>query len=94
MTITAPLRRGNLYNSGNGKEVRLMVSEAQKRASAKYREKKKTLALEFSPREFDVWEHLEDVKSRGGKKSVYVKNMLRYAMENPEFAEKMLESSE
>lgn len=70
-----------------------MVSEAQKRASAKYREKKKTLSLEFSPREIDMWEHLECVKERGGQKSVYVKNMLRYAMENPDFAEKILESS-
>lgn len=58
-----------------------MVSEAQKRASAKYREKKKTLTLEFSHREIDVWEHLEKIKEQGGQKSVYIKNLVRADME-------------
>ena len=70
-----------------------MVTEAQKRASAKYREKKKTLTLEFSPREIDVWEHLEKVKEKGGQKAAYAKNLIRLAMEDPELAKKVLEMS-
>lgn len=70
-----------------------MVSESQKRASAKYRKKKKTLTLEFSEQEMDVWEHLECVKEQGGQKSVYAKNLLRLAMEDHELAKKMLEIS-
>lgn len=50
-----------------------MVTEAQKRASAKYqREKMKQVSVKFSPNESDIYEW---VKSQKGSASGYLKRL-------------------
>lgn len=54
-------------------------SEAQRRASLKYRkERTKQLAMRFYPAEMDLWEHL-DAKPN---KAAYIKDLIRRDMEN------------
>lgn len=56
-----------------------MVSEAQRRASAKYqREKMKQVSVKFSPNEMDIYEW---VREQGGSASGYIKQLVRADME-------------
>lgn len=53
-------------------------SEAQRRATLKYRrEKTKQLAMRFYPDDMELWEHLEKQPS----KAAYVKRLIREDME-------------
>ena len=55
-----------------------MVSEAQKRASAKYRkEKMKQLSISFSPNEMDLYEFLKSQENTSG----FIKQLVRDAMQ-------------
>ena len=54
------------------------VSDAQKRATAKYlREKVKTMSIRFSPAEHDLFEWLDAQPNKQG----YVKRLIREDME-------------
>lgn len=53
-----------------------MKTEAQKRASRKYRAKTKKMQLEFYPTEADLITHLE----KQDKKQTYIKNLIREDM--------------
>lgn len=56
----------------------MAVSEAQKRASAKYvKEKVKQTTLAFYPAEYDLWEHLQTQPNKAG----YIKGLIRADME-------------
>ncbi len=58
-----------------------MVSEAQRRASAKYkREKMKQVSLRFSPNEMDLYEFLRSHDNVAG----YLKGLIRRDMEEAE----------
>lgn len=53
------------------------ASDAQKRADAKYkREKMKSYGLRFSPKEMDIWEHLQKQPNKSG----YIKQLIRNDM--------------
>ena len=52
------------------------TSEAQRRAIKKYKEKMKRIALDFSPAETDIWDHIQSQ----GKKQTYIKNLIREDM--------------
>lgn len=54
-----------------------MVSEAQKKALKKYKEKIKRLTLDFTPSEADLYEHI----SKQPKKQTYIKDLIRVDME-------------
>lgn len=43
-----------------------MVSEAQKRATAKYAKKVKQVNLRFCPPEFALWNHLQEMENKNG----------------------------
>lgn len=53
-----------------------MVSESQKQAAKKYREKTKKMQLEFSPMEEDLWNHIQSQP----KKQTYIKDLIRKDM--------------
>ena len=53
------------------------TSEAQLRATKKYKEKVKRITIDFSPREADLWEHLQ----KADKKQTYIKDLIRADME-------------
>lgn len=54
-------------------------SEAQRRASAKYRkEHTKQLSMRFFPSDMELWEHLE----KQPKKADYIKRLIREDLEN------------
>lgn len=56
-------------------EVVPMVTEAQRRANAKYqREKMKQINVKFSPNEYDLWEW---AKAQGDNASGYIKGLIR-----------------
>lgn len=57
-----------------------MVSEAQKRASKKYREKSKFITLEFHESELDLYNFV----SRQGAKRTYLKDLIRADMQQKE----------
>lgn len=55
-----------------------MVSESQKRATAKYqREKSKAVTIRFFPSDMDLYEHLKSQPNQAG----YVKELIRRDME-------------
>lgn len=55
-----------------------MVSDAQKRASAKYHKEKLTQrVVRFSPNEKDILEYLDSMPNRAG----YIKELIRADME-------------
>lgn len=56
--------------------VYTMVSDAQKRANAKYAKKVKTQLVKFYPTETDIWEHLQDQPNKMG----YIKALIRADM--------------
>ena len=54
-----------------------MVTEAQKKAAKKYREKLKGLRIDFSPAEAEMWDHIQ----KQPKKQTYIKDLIRADME-------------
>ncbi|MDD6651312.1 MAG: hypothetical protein PUE49_03835 [Eggerthellales bacterium] len=64
-----------------------MVSEAQKRASAKYEAQNvRRVTVKFYPSEEDLWEYLELQSNRMG----YIKSLIRRDLENARAAERYL----
>ena len=62
----------------------MALSEAQKRANAKYnKEKMKQIAIRFSPNEMDVFEHVKSQPNIAG----YIKQLVREDMARGEFAD-------
>lgn len=56
-----------------------MVSDAQKRADAKYkREKTQQFAFRFFPKDRALWDHLQ----KQPNKAEYIKSLIRADMEN------------
>lgn len=56
-----------------------MVSEAQKRANAKYaREKVRNQLVKFYPKDSDIWDHLQKQPNKMG----YIKDLIRRDMEH------------
>ncbi|MGI6028069.1 MAG: hypothetical protein ACOX81_01495 [Candidatus Heteroscillospira sp.] len=53
------------------------MTEAQRKAIKKYREKGKRITVDFYPSELDLWEHLQ----AQDKKQTYIKNLIRAEME-------------
>ena len=53
------------------------MTEAQKKAKKKYRDKGKRLTLDFYPTESDLWEHIQAQPNKQG----YIKSMIRADME-------------
>ena len=54
-----------------------MITEAQRKAKAKYNSKVKKVLIEFYPTELDLIEHLE----KQDKKQTYIKKLIRVDME-------------
>lgn len=54
-----------------------MVSEAQLKASKKYKKKVNRITVDFYPTEDDLWAHLNIQE----KKQTYIKNLIRDDME-------------
>jgi hypothetical protein len=54
-----------------------MPSEAQRKATKKYREKMKRITVDFYPTELDLWEHIQ----AQDKKQTYIKDLIRADME-------------
>lgn len=57
-----------------------MLTEAQKKAKEKYRQKRKSVLLEFFPPEVDLYEYLQKQPS----KATYIKNLIRDDMKKSE----------
>ena len=58
----------------------MSTSDAQKRASAKYRKRNvKTVAINFYPSEADLYSYLTAQKNRSG----YIKDLIKQDMEKP-----------
>ena len=53
-----------------------MASEAQLKASKKYKEKVKRITIEFHPTELEMWEHIQSQP----KKQTYIKNLIKADM--------------
>ena len=54
------------------------TSEAQLKAVQKYKQEKvKRITIEFSPKESDLWEHIQ----KQPKKQTYIKDLIRADME-------------
>ena len=53
------------------------TSDAQYRASQKYKQKVKRITLEFSPVESELWEHIQ----KQPKKQTYIKALIRADIE-------------
>ena len=56
------------------------TSEAQIRATMKYREKMNRLTLDFSPAEKDLWDHIQSQP----RKATYIKDLIRADMAKKE----------
>jgi hypothetical protein len=52
------------------------MTEAQKRAKAKYQEKVNRLCVDFYPTESDLWQHI----NKQPKKQTYIKDLVRQDM--------------
>lgn len=52
------------------------MTEAQKRAKAKYRKKVNRLSIDFHPTEDELWEHI----NKQQKKQTYIKDLVRRDM--------------
>ena len=59
-----------------------MTTEAQRRASQKYREKVKRITIDFYPTEAELWDHIQSQE----KKQTYIKDLIRKEMEKKEEA--------
>lgn len=58
------------------KENLPMPTEAQKRATKKYKEKANRITVDFYPTEDDLWQHLQSQE----KKQTYIKDLIRVDM--------------
>lgn len=54
-----------------------MASDAQKKATKKYREKINRITVDFSPAEAELWEHIQNQP----KKQTYIKDLIRADIE-------------
>lgn len=54
-----------------------MVSEAQKKANKKYKEKTKRITVDFYPSEMELWEHINNQP----QKQTYIKSLIRADVE-------------
>lgn len=54
-----------------------MASDAQKKASKKYKEKLKRITIDFYPADAEVWEHIQ----KQAKKQTYIKDLIRADIE-------------
>ena len=54
-----------------------MATEAQRKASKKYKQKMNRLTVDFSPAEAELFEHI----SKQPRKQTYIKNLIRADME-------------
>ena len=54
------------------------MSEAQKKALAKYKANVKRLTIDFPPTDAELWEHIQ----KQPKKQTYIKDLIRADMEN------------
>lgn len=54
-----------------------MTTEAQRRASKKYKEKVKRITIDFYPAESELWERIQQQEA----KQTYIKNLIREDME-------------
>jgi hypothetical protein len=54
-----------------------VASEAQLKASKKYKEKVKRITIEFHPTELEMWEHIQSQP----KKQTYIKGLIKADME-------------
>ena len=54
-----------------------MATDAQKKATKKYKKKVNRITVDFYPTEDDLWEHLQ----AQGKKQTYIKDLIRADME-------------
>lgn len=54
-----------------------MTSEAQRKATKKYKEKLKRITVDFYPPELELWEHVQSQD----KKQTYIKDLIRADME-------------
>lgn len=54
-----------------------MVSDAQKKATKKYKEKLNRITIDFSPAELELWEHIQNQP----KKQTYIKDLIRADIE-------------
>ena len=50
-----------------------MASDAQKKASKKYKEKLKRITVDFYPADAELWEHIQNQP----KKQTYIKDLIR-----------------
>lgn len=57
-----------------------MTTEAQRRATQKYKQKLKRITVDFYPTEETEWEHLQ----KQDKKQTYIKDLIRADMEKGE----------
>lgn len=54
-----------------------MASDAQKKASKKYKEKLKRITIDFYPADAELWEHIQ----KQPKKQTYIKDLIRADIE-------------
>lgn len=54
-----------------------MASDAQKKASKKYKEKLKRITVDFYPADAELWEHIQ----KQAKKQTYIKDLIRADIE-------------
>ena len=54
-----------------------MATEAQKKATKKYKEKLNRITVDFSPAELELWEHIQ----KQPKKQTYIKDLIRADIE-------------
>ena len=54
-----------------------MASDAQKKASKKYKEKLKRITIDFYPADAELWEHIQ----KQPQKQTYIRNLIRADME-------------
>ena len=54
-----------------------MLSDVQRRAKAKYKEKIEVLRVELYPTDADIKERIAERLSSGEKKSTYIKRLIR-----------------
>lgn len=61
-----------------------MLSDVQRRAKAKYKEKIEVLRVELYPTDADIKERIAERLNSGEKKSTYIKRLIREDMKREE----------
>lgn len=57
-----------------------MTSEAQKKATKKYKQKVNRITVDFSPAEEELWQHIQNQP----KKQTYIKHLIRKDIDKEE----------